>query len=191
MGYLRNSASFWPTCSWREISQVESLLKRRFRGVVLCGPWQSCANGLKVLTNTEYWLWPAFGPHTLHMLLNSAHAEITWESVANGFVLEIEGSKLPSGKTNRRFWTFVFSSRATRRQTSTALSDCCAFRHKSELHSYHPQEENRHAPHSLSQESEMHWNHKYSDSWKMQSQTSRARKLMTECCIVHRNLNHK
>ena len=64
-------------------------------------------------------------------------------------------------------------------------------RHKSELHSYHPQEENRHAPHSLSQASEMHWNHKYSDSWKMQSQTSRARKLMTECCIVHRNLNHK
>ena len=48
-------------------------------------------------------------------------------------------------------------------------------RHKSELHPYHPQEENRLAQHGLSQASEMHWNDKYNDSLDVQSQTIHAK----------------
>ena len=55
------------------------------------------------------------------------YAEITSESFANGFALEIAPSKRASGKTIRRFSTFVSSSRATRLQRSTVLSDVCAF----------------------------------------------------------------
>ena len=53
--------------------------------------------------------------------------EITSESVANGFALQIVASKRASGKTIRRFWVFVFSSRAMQLQTSSVLSDLCAF----------------------------------------------------------------
>ena len=61
------------------------------------------------------------------MLAILAHTEITSESVANGFALQIVPSNRASGKTIRRFWVFVFSSRAMRLQTSTVLSDFCAF----------------------------------------------------------------
>ena len=58
--------------------------------------------------------------------VGSRHAGITSEIVESGFALEIVPSKRPPGKTIRRFWTAVFSSRATRLQTSTVLSDFCA-----------------------------------------------------------------
>ena len=47
-------------------------------------------------------------------VVGSRHTEITSEIVASGFALEIVPSKRLSGKTIRRFWTAVFSSRATR-----------------------------------------------------------------------------
>ena len=69
-----------------------------------------------------------FPSHTmLSMLAILAQADITSESVANGFALEIVPSKRASGKIIRRFRTGVFSSRATRLQTSTVLSDFWAF----------------------------------------------------------------
>ena len=61
------------------------------------------------------------------MLAILAYAEITSESVASGFALQIVPSKRASGKIIRRFWVVVFSSRAMRLQTSTVLSDFCAF----------------------------------------------------------------
>ena len=61
------------------------------------------------------------------MLVILAYAEITSESVASGFALQIVPSKRASGKTIRRFWVCVFSSRAMRLQTSTVLSDVFAF----------------------------------------------------------------
>ena len=108
-------------------------------GVVL--PHTKSLHTFLVLNHPESMGWHGAGipkqsfSHSFRHACNvgSRHTEITSEIVASGFALEIVPSKRLSGKTIRRFWTAVFSSRATRLQTCTVLSDfwtvnCSTFR---------------------------------------------------------------
>ena len=133
-------------------------------------------------------------------------AEITSESVASGFALEIEASKLPSGKTNRRFWALVFSSRATWLQTSTALSDLCAFNRSTSSPSNPTQVRITSVSPSRRKstcttrsfpsignvlKSQTYPQLEEAKPWLCVFQLSICLTPMTECCIVRRNLNHK
>ena len=92
---------------------------------VMCKPtdlWDDMGMEFQDIPNTFVFAHP-----TPHSACFFTYADITSESVANGFVLQIVPSKRASGKTIRRLWVFVFSSRAMRLQRSTVLSDFCAF----------------------------------------------------------------
>lgn len=102
-------------------STCTQLSEKQREGVVL--PHTKSLHTFLVLNHSESMGWHGAGipkqlfSHSFRYACNvvgSRHTEITSEIVASGFALEIVPSKRLSGKTTRRFWTAVFSSRATR-----------------------------------------------------------------------------